>query len=83
MIENNVFKAKKLLSFLIDYKPDHFFCVSTDKATNPVNIMGASKRLAEIYVQSFADMNNNSDLTLEKLQSQRENDFKNITGNNR
>ncbi len=55
MIENNVFKAKKLLSFLIDYKPDHFFCVSTDKATNPVNIMGASKCLMEKVIMSYSN----------------------------
>ena len=43
MIENNVFHAKEFLDLLVKYKPEHFFCVSTDKAANPVNVMGASK----------------------------------------
>jgi FlaA1/EpsC-like NDP-sugar epimerase len=43
MIDNNVFKAKEFLDLLVTYKPEHFFCVSTDKAANPVNVMGASK----------------------------------------
>ena len=40
MIENNVFKAKRFLDLLLENKPEHFFCVSTDKAANPVNVMG-------------------------------------------
>ena len=47
MIENNVLKAKKLLDLLLELPPKHFFCVSTDKAANPVNVMGASKKLME------------------------------------
>jgi len=47
MIENNVLRARKLLDLLLQYPPEHFFCVSTDKAANPVNIMGASKKLME------------------------------------
>ena len=43
MIENNVLRARKLLDILLQFPPEHFFCVSTDKAANPVNIMGASK----------------------------------------
>ncbi|MCK4920408.1 MAG: polysaccharide biosynthesis protein, partial [Bacteroidales bacterium] len=44
MIENNVLRARKLLDLLLEFPPEHFFCVSTDKAANPVNIMGASKK---------------------------------------
>ncbi|MFZ4707918.1 MAG: polysaccharide biosynthesis protein, partial [Bacteroidales bacterium] len=47
MIENNVLRARKLLDLLLQSPPEHFFCVSTDKAANPVNIMGASKKLME------------------------------------
>ena len=39
LIENNDIKAKKFLDILAVYPPKHFFCVSTDKAANPVNIM--------------------------------------------
>ncbi|MDR2556706.1 MAG: polysaccharide biosynthesis protein, partial [Bacteroidales bacterium] len=43
MIDNNVIKAHRLLKLLSTTPVEHFFCVSTDKAANPVNIMGASK----------------------------------------
>ena len=43
MIENNVLRARGLLDLLVTCPPQHFFCVSTDKAANPVNIMGASR----------------------------------------
>lgn len=54
MIENNVFKAKGLLDLLLLYPPRHFFCVSTDKAANPVNIMGASKKLMEELILAYS-----------------------------
>lgn len=53
MIENNDIKAKKLMDLLTVYPPKHFFCVSTDKAANPVNIMGASKRIMEDIVMAY------------------------------
>ena len=55
LIVNNVFKAKGLMELLSKYPPRHFFCVSTDKAANPVNIMGASKLLMEKLVMSYCD----------------------------
>ena len=55
MIENNVFRARRLLELLTEYKPERFFCVSTDKAANPVNIMGASKKLMEDVILAFGD----------------------------
>ena len=55
MIENNVLRARKLLDLLLVYPPEHFFCVSTDKAANPVNIMGASKKLMEELIMAYAD----------------------------
>lgn len=54
MIENNVVKAKRLLDLLVKFPPKHFFCVSTDKAANPVNIMGASKKLMEETIMAYA-----------------------------
>lgn len=53
LIENNDIKAKKLMDLLTMYPPSHFFCVSTDKAANPVNIMGASKRIMEDLVMAY------------------------------
>lgn len=53
LIENNDIKAKKLMDLLLVYPPKHFFCVSTDKAANPVNIMGASKRIMEDLVMAY------------------------------
>ena len=55
MIDNNVLKAKKLLDLLLEEPPQHFFCVSTDKAANPVNIMGASKKLMEEVILAYSD----------------------------
>ena len=54
MIENNVFKAKSFLDLLLQHKPEHFFCVSTDKAANPVNVMGASKKLMEEVIMAYS-----------------------------
>lgn len=54
MIDNNVLKAQKLLELLIEFPPNHFFCVSTDKAANPVNVMGASKKLMEEVIMAYA-----------------------------
>jgi FlaA1/EpsC-like NDP-sugar epimerase len=54
MIENNVLRAKTFMDLLERYPPKHFFCVSTDKAANPVNVMGASKKLMEDLVLSYS-----------------------------
>ena len=55
LIQNNVLNAKKLLDLLSEYPPQSYFCVSTDKAANPVNIMGASKRIMEDVIFSYSD----------------------------
>jgi FlaA1/EpsC-like NDP-sugar epimerase len=55
MIENNVLKAKRFLDLLINFPPKHFFCVSTDKAANPVNLMGATKKLMEEVIMAYAN----------------------------
>lgn len=54
LLENNVVKAERLLSKLANNPPKHFFCVSTDKAANPVNIMGASKKIMEEVIMSYS-----------------------------
>lgn len=55
LLRNNVISAKKLLDLLAQYPPEEYFCVSTDKAANPVNIMGASKRVMEDLIFSYSD----------------------------
>ena len=47
LIKNNVYGAIKLLNLCADRPPKNFFSVSTDKAANPVNVMGASKSLMD------------------------------------
>ena len=54
LIKNNVINAKRLLDILELYPPKHFFCVSTDKAANPVNIMGGSKKIMEDMIMTYS-----------------------------
>jgi FlaA1/EpsC-like NDP-sugar epimerase len=56
LIENNVIKARKLLDLLVEFPPKHFFCVSTDKAANPVNIMGGSKKIMEEVIMAYSSV---------------------------
>lgn len=55
LLTNNLLHAKELLDLLVQYPPEEYFCVSTDKAANPVNIMGASKRIMEDVIFSYSD----------------------------
>ena len=55
LIQNNVLHAKLLLDLLCEFPPEEYFCVSTDKAANPVNIMGASKRIMEDVIFSYSE----------------------------
>jgi FlaA1/EpsC-like NDP-sugar epimerase len=50
MIETNIFNTDKTLKQSIEKGTKKYFCVSTDKAANPVNMMGASKRIMEMFV---------------------------------
>ena len=52
-IQANVLGTKNMADMSVQYKVERFVMISTDKAVNPTNIMGASKRIAEIYVQSL------------------------------
>lgn len=54
LLRNNVINAKCLLELLEENAPEAYFCVSTDKAANPVNIMGASKRIMEDLIFSYS-----------------------------
>jgi FlaA1/EpsC-like NDP-sugar epimerase len=55
MINNNVYNTKRLIDLALECKPKHFFSVSTDKAANPVNVMGASKKLMENVLMAYTD----------------------------
>lgn len=55
LLQNNVLHAKLLLDLLVEFPPEEYFCVSTDKAANPVNIMGASKRIMEDVIFAYSD----------------------------
>ncbi|MFZ4724554.1 MAG: polysaccharide biosynthesis protein [Paludibacter sp.] len=68
-IQVNVRGTKIMADLAVKYKVQRFVMVSTDKAVNPTNVMGASKRIAEIYVQSL----------FQKLQNQGDNSTKFIT----
>jgi FlaA1/EpsC-like NDP-sugar epimerase len=53
-VHTNVYGTRNVADMAVKYNVDKFIMVSTDKAVNPTNVMGASKRLAEIYVQSLS-----------------------------
>ena len=53
-VHTNVQGTCNMADMSVKYDVDKFIMISTDKAVNPTNVMGASKRLAEIYVQSLS-----------------------------
>lgn len=53
-VHTNVYGTRNVADMVVKYDVDKFIMVSTDKAVNPTNVMGASKRLAEMYVQSLS-----------------------------
>ncbi|KAA6301360.1 MAG: UDP-N-acetyl-alpha-D-glucosamine C6 dehydratase [Candidatus Ordinivivax streblomastigis] len=53
-ILTNVMGSKNMADLAVEYNADVFVMISTDKAVNPSNVMGASKRIAEMYIQSLS-----------------------------
>ena len=58
MINVNIFNTDKTIQQSIDNKAKKYFCVSTDKAANPVNMMGASKRIMEMFLMRRSEQIN-------------------------
>ena len=53
-VHTNVYGTCNIADMSVKYNVEKFIMISTDKAVNPTNVMGASKRLAEIYTQSLS-----------------------------
>lgn len=63
-INTNVLGTKIVADLSMKYGVDKFVMISTDKAVNPTNVMGASKRIAEMYVQSLIDFHSDDNVII-------------------
>lgn len=77
-VRTNICGTKNLADLSVQYGVQRFVMVSTDKAVNPSNVMGASKRVAEIYVQSLANSLSNTNSKTKFITTR----FGNVMGSN-
>lgn len=70
----NILGTKNIADLSIKYKVDRFVMISTDKAVNPTNVMGATKRVAEIYISCLSKEKNDTKFTITR--------FGNVLGSN-
>lgn len=73
-IKTNVIGTKILADVSVKYSVDRFVMISTDKAVNPTNVMGATKRIAELYISCLSKENNTTKFTTTR--------FGNVLGSN-
>lgn len=73
---NNVIGTTNIANLSIDFNIKHFFFISTDKAVRPTNVMGATKRFAEIFLQSLSVNNMNKNTIISSIR------FGNVLGSN-
>lgn len=78
-VQTNVMGTFNLANLSVEYNVQKFVFVSTDKAVNPTNVMGATKRIAEVYVQSLNNKLQNSGVNGTKFITTR---FGNVLGSN-
>jgi FlaA1/EpsC-like NDP-sugar epimerase len=62
-VRTNILGTKIIADKSVEYKVNKFVMVSTDKAVNPTNVMGASKRIAEVYIQNLQNLNHTAFIT--------------------
>ena len=73
-VKVNIFGTKNIADLSVKYKVERFVMVSTDKAVNPTNVMGATKKIAEMYISCLSEQQGNTKFTTTR--------FGNVLGSN-